>query len=131
MTRREIIAQLEAEYAELRRKNEAAQQQRTEEVFRADPEILRLRTENASLAVQAMRRIMADRTAAKAVGEEMKRRGIENNRQIRQRLIAMGKPEDYMEVQYSCSKCQDTGYIGDANPRMCECFEKQRMENRW
>ena len=128
MTRREIIAQLEAEYAELRRKNEAAQQQRTEEVFRADPEILRLRTENASLAVQAMRRIMADRTAAKAVGEEMKRRGIENNRQIRQRLTAMGKPEDYLEIQYSCPKCQDTGYIGDANPRMCECFEKQLMQ---
>lgn len=128
MTRREIIAQLEAEYADLRRRNEAAQEQRADEVYRADPEILRLRTENASLAVQAMRRIMANRENAAAIGEEMKNRGIANNKMIRQRLAALGKPEDYLDVQYTCPECQDTGYIGDVNPRMCACFEKQLMQ---
>lgn len=128
MTKREIIALLEAEYAELRRRNEAAQEQRADEVYRADPEILRLRTENAGLAVTAMRRIMANRGNAAAIGEEMKNRGLENNRKIREHLIALGKPENYLDMQYTCPKCQDTGYIGDANPRMCMCFERQLMQ---
>lgn len=128
MTRREIIAQLEAEYAERRRENEAARERRTDEAFRADPEILRLRTQNASLAVQAMRRIMARRGDAKQIGEEMKQQGIANNRMIRERLATLGYPEDYLELQYACPVCQDRGYIGDVNPRMCECFEKQLLQ---
>ena len=128
MTRREIIAQLETEYADQRRKNEAALEQRTDEAFRADPEILRLRTENASLAVTAMRKIMANGGNAKAIGEEMKRKGIANNQEIRRRLVAKGFPEDYMELQYRCSECQDKGYIGDINPRMCACFEQQLLQ---
>ena len=128
MTKREIIAQLEAEYAERRRQNEAARDRRTDEAFRADPEILRLRTENASLAVQAMRKIMARRGDAKMIGEEMKQKGIANNRMIRERLAALGYPENHLELQYTCPVCEDRGYIGDVNPRMCECFEKQLMQ---
>lgn len=128
MTRREIIAQLEAEYAEQRRQNDAALEQRTEEAFRADPEILRLRTENASLAVWAMRRIMANGGDARAIGEEMKQKGLANNREIRRRLVEKGFAENHMELQFRCSECRDMGYIGDVNPRMCACFEKQLMQ---
>lgn len=128
MTRREIIAQLEAEYAARRQQNEAALQARTEAAFRADPEILRLRTENASLAVEAMRRIMSDPGCAREAGEDMKRRGIENNRKIRMRLKAAGFPEDQLDMRYTCPVCRDTGYVGDIHLRFCECFEKQLMQ---
>ena len=128
MTRREIIAQLEQEYAQQRQRDEEALQRRTEAAFRADPEILHLRTENASLAVQAMRRIMADPNSAREAGEEMKRRGMENNRRIRQRLKAAGLPEDQLEMQYACPLCRDTGYVGEVHQRFCTCFEKRLMQ---
>lgn len=128
MTRREIIAQLEAEYAEQRKKDEEELERRTDEAFRADPEIMRLRTENASLAVRAMRRIMADPGCAREAGEEMKRRGLENNRQIRQRLEAAGFPKDYLDMRYACEKCRDTGYVGEVHQRFCDCFEKKLLQ---
>ena len=41
----------------------------------------------------------------------------------RKKLIAaMGLPEDYTEVKYSCKTCSDTGYIDGA--RMCSCFRE-------
>lgn len=41
----------------------------------------------------------------------------------RKKLIAaMGLPEDYTEVHYSCKECSDTGFIEGV--RMCKCFRE-------
>ncbi len=40
----------------------------------------------------------------------------------KRRLLKMnGKPENYLDIIYSCKKCSDTGYAGT---RMCECMKK-------
>lgn len=39
----------------------------------------------------------------------------------RKLLAANGYPEDYLEIHYNCSKCQDTGY---SNSEICDCFKK-------
>ena len=54
----------------------------------------------------------------------MKQRGIFNNHEIRKRLAKAGLPENYLEMQYRCPVCRDTGYVGEAPSRFCECFEK-------
>lgn len=40
-------------------------------------------------------------------------------------LKANGFSEHYMEMQYRCRHCQDTGY---ANGKRCHCFEEARIE---
>ncbi len=37
-------------------------------------------------------------------------------------MVAMGLPEDYTEVHYSCKECSDTGFIDGV--RMCKCFRE-------
>ncbi len=53
----------------------------------------------------------------------MRNQGIANNAEIRCRLKALGMEEDYLEMRYRCPICRDTGYVGDAPARFCDCFE--------
>jgi len=126
MNRSDCIRELLLEYQALRVQNEQALDARIEEAGRIDPEISRLREENASLALETLKRIMTleDESARRAAAEQMKQRGIFNNHEIRKRLKAVGLDENYLELQYRCPVCRDTGYVGEAPSRFCECFER-------
>lgn len=127
MTKADCIRELLAEYQALRKKNELEQEQRILEIGKIDPEIARMREENMSLAFDTMRRIMSlqDQAERVAAAEQMKQRGVFNNHEIRRRLAAAGLPEDYLDLQYRCSQCRDTGYVGNAPSRFCDCFESR------
>ena len=126
MNRSDCIRELLLEYQALRVQNEQALDARIKEAGRIDPEIARLREENASLALETLKRIMTleDEAARREAAEQMKQRGIFNNHEIRRRLVQAGLPENYLELQYRCPVCRDTGYVGEAPSRFCECFEK-------
>lgn len=126
MTRSDCIRELLLDYQALRARNEQKLDRRIEEAGRIDPEIARLREENASLALSTLKRIMAleDESARRTAAEQMKQRGIFNNHEIRKRLVKAGLPENYLELQYRCPVCKDTGYVGEAPSRFCECFER-------
>ena len=127
MTRADCIRELLSDYQAQRNLNEKEQDMRIAEAGSIDPEILRLREENAALALNTMKRIMSldSAEARRDAAEKMKQRGIFNNHQIRQRLKAAGLPEDYLNIRYRCEICRDTGYVGEAPSRFCECFESR------
>ena len=72
MTRAEHVKALLAEYAEQRAKDEREQQQRLEDAVARQPEIGRLRQENADLVLGTMRRMLGepDLASRKALAEE-------------------------------------------------------------
>ena len=125
MTKSEHIRALLEEYAAQRAQNDAALDARIAEAEQRDPEIARLRAENVDLALDTMRSIMALPTQEEreTAARNMRDRGKRNNAEIRQHLKALGLPEDYLERQYRCPVCQDTGYVGTAPARFCDCFE--------
>ena len=125
MTRAEHVKALLAEYAEQRAQNEREQQRRLEDAVAKRPEIGRLRQESAGLALGAMRRILAEPDPArrKAQAEEMKARGRAINARIRALLAEAGMESDALDMRYRCPVCKDTGYVGEAPARFCECFE--------
>lgn len=126
MTRSDCIRELLLEYQALRVQNEQVLDARIEEAGRIDPEIARMREENASLALETLKRILTleDEAARREAAEQMKQRGIFNNHEIRRRLVKAGLPENYLDLHYRCPVCKDTGYVGEAPSRFCECFEK-------
>ena len=79
-----------------------------------------------AIALEAMREMMrqTDLEKRRQAAEKMRRDGLENNRQLRLRLTALGLPEDYLEEKHRCEKCRDTGYTDDIPARFCECFQK-------
>ena len=43
-------------------------------------------------------------------------------------LRTNGYPEDYLDIKYSCDKCNDTGYIGI---KMCSCMKKALVKEAY
>ena len=125
MTRAEHIRALQEEYARQRTANEMAQERRYREAIAKAPRIEALRAESASLALNAMRAIIDGRSEAErvAVAQNMKARGLAINAEIRGLLKSIGMPENALDMKYRCSKCRDTGYVGEAPARFCDCFE--------
>ncbi|MBR1560848.1 MAG: ATP-binding protein [Clostridia bacterium] len=125
MTRAEHIQALLEDYARQRTLNELDEQRRYNEAVAKVPRIAELRAESASLALNAMRSILDGRTAEDraAVAANMKARGLAINAEIRGLLRQNGLPADALEPRYRCPVCRDTGYVGDAPARFCDCFE--------
>ena len=132
MTRSEHIRALLEEYAAQRARNDAELNARVEAAERRDPEIARLRADSVSLALGTMRTILSLPTQEARVeaAQRMRARGQANNAEIRRRLKALGLPEDDLELKYRCPVCKDTGYVGDAPARFCECFETRLRARR-
>lgn len=132
MTRSEHIRALLEEYAAQRARNDANLNARVEAAERRDPEIARLRADSVSLALGTMRTILSLPTQEARVeaAQRMRARGQANNAEIRRRLKALGLPEDDLELKYRCPVCKDTGYVGDAPARFCECFETRLRARR-
>ena len=50
------------------------------------------------------------------------------NEAKRELLLSNGFPEDYLDVRYSCDKCNDTGYVGT---NMCSCMKKALVKEAY
>ena len=70
-----------------------------------------------------MARIFGEDEQRAALAAQMKRRGQSINAEIRALLKGAGLPEDQLDARWRCDKCHDTGYVGDAPSRFCDCFE--------
>ena len=133
MTRADMIRALQAEYQAQRMQNEMELDMRIAEASRKDPEIARLREENRTLAFDTMKKlaVLSSQEERRAVAEGMKARGISNNAQIAFRLEQAGFARDYLELKYRCAACRDTGYVGDAPARFCDCFESHLRQMQY
>lgn len=52
---------------------------------------------------------------------QLKRNNLQAQEMSRKLLAANGYPEDYLDIHYSCNKCNDTGYCDGV---YCECLKK-------
>jgi len=130
MTRSEHIQALLQEYASQRAQNAADQRARVREACAKAPRIAELRQESAALALGAMRSILnqSSQQARTEAAQQMKRRGQAINAEIRALLAGAGLPGDYLEARFRCEKCRDTGYVGEAPARFCDCFEARLLQ---
>ncbi|MBR6219659.1 MAG: ATP-binding protein [Clostridia bacterium] len=125
MTRSEHIQALLAEYAAQRSADEADQAARIRQACALAPEIADLRRQSTETAFGAMRAILSQTSPQKRAeaAQAMKERGKAINARVRALLAQAGLPEDALEMRYRCPLCRDTGYVGDAPARFCDCFE--------
>lgn len=98
------------------------QDERIAEVYEKVPQIEALSDEITATMAQAARKLLAgDRAAADklkkdaAFLKEQKQRYLEQN----------GYSADYLELQYVCPDCKDTGY---ADGKKCHCFRHMEIE---
>ena len=98
------------------------QDKRIAEVYEKVPQVEALSDEIAATMAQAARKILAgDRAAA----DQLKKDAEFLKEQKAVYLKQNGYPSNYLELQYVCPDCKDTGY---ADGKKCHCFKHMEIE---
>ena len=102
--------------------NKRRQDERIREVYERIPQVEALTDEIAATMAQAARKkLLGDEDGARALKEEASLL----KEQKRKYLQRAGYPDDYMEMQYHCSCCRDTGF---ADGKKCRCFRQMEIQ---
>lgn len=106
------------EYDSRRLRNKHALDKRIENAYAKIPELKVLEDEIIRISAQSGRMALrGDDSALQTLREQS---AALKARQV-QLLVENGFPANYLEMQYECSKCKDTGYIGNEK---CNCFKQ-------
>lgn len=98
--------------------------EREKEVYSRIPELKTLDENTRSIAYDLGRQLMgAD--DAKALAEAASAAISERRREHARLLSENGYPEDYLEPEYICPECRDSGRCGD---QLCKCVTKLAVE---
>lgn len=98
--------------SERRQRARVENERRHQEIDQKIPEIAEV---NYQLAQTSLKILMGEDI------EILKRQNLQAQRYCSQLLINHGYPADYLDMHYTCEKCQDTGYF---EGRYCSCLEK-------
>lgn len=110
-------------YNQKQLKNKHELDKRIEEIYQKIPRIQEINEEIASASiVQAKEMLLKGETSALQTLREK----LTKLSQERADLLKLsGYPSDYLQMQYECSDCQDTGFI---HGEKCHCFKQAVIE---
>ena len=96
------------------------QEQRTDRIYAEIPETAELDRQLRSACVAVLR--AAQSSDAKSRIAQIEKQCTEADSMLRQLLTLHGYPADYLDTQYHCKICDDTGF---ADGRPCECLKHE------
>lgn len=104
------------------RRERAIQQaaQRQEKIYLEIPEIKQLQQKMAGNAAQLTKSILQTPEQISVILEEIKTANMALQQQRSYLLKEKGYPSNYLEEQFFCPVCKDTGYVG---VEKCECLK--------
>ncbi len=98
------------------------QRARTDEVYARLPRIKEIEESISSSSLrEALRLINGDAGTPLTLKEKL----LNLKKEKEALLTSAGYPADYLEMQYACPDCQDTGYIGR---KKCHCFRQEEIQ---
>lgn len=98
-------------------------EERRQEAYGKVPRLKDIEREIASVSLGAIRKRLGNVSSASALPYK---EAIASLADERRKLLALhGYPVDYLDMQYDCSLCQDTGYV---DGRKCQCFRKAAVD---
>lgn len=113
------FAAIMREYDKLQLQHQYELNKRFEEVYAKIPEYRTLEESVPTISMSYTRKYLdGDLTAKSALKEELSRI-VSRKKEL---LLQNGFPKDYLEMEYSCPSCQDTGYV---NGQKCVCLKNK------
>lgn len=106
------------EYDNLRIEDKHNQDHRIKEAYQAIPELKQLEEEMITISAQSTRLAILGDTGSSM---DLKAKTFALKARQTELLILHGYPSDYLNMRYHCSKCKDTGFIGNEK---CSCFKQ-------
>lgn len=122
---RNISGSIKREYERRRQAAFDRLLQKEEEVYARLPALSRIADEIKAAGIRYNRALLMGNRPAHEVAEELPVKIDRLKREKEKLLAAAGYPEDYLEMEYECSKCRDTGYVDQGNGLdRCVCYRK-------
>lgn len=102
----------------------AQAQYRRKMLFSRYPRLDEIERELSSIGISTAKAVLKGQDAALLLSQ-LKEKSLDLQKEFEDILSENGYSKDYLEPQYVCDKCNDTGYI-EANNKtvICECFKK-------
>lgn len=109
-------------YEQRRTLSRHRQEERQKEVYTKVPVLYDLDSEISSISVACAKQMLAgNENALKNLHKHIK----ELQEKKSNLITSLGYPSNYLEADYVCSDCQDTGYIGQER---CHCFKQAAID---
>lgn len=105
-------------------RNQQLHQERKDAVYKALPVLHELDVEISSLTMSMTREIIQNPDRREQITESLKQRVQSLSADKKQLLEDAGYPSDYLDPIYTCSDCQDTGFIDNEK---CHCLKKEMI----
>ncbi|WP_027399454.1 DnaD domain protein [Anaerovorax odorimutans] len=113
-------------YEETRERNKARANARREEVYFLIPEIKEIEEESREIGIQISKVMLSGAFDTKSKIKSLKQKAENLNNEKAYLLTENNFKIDYMDIEYDCDMCKDTG-IKDTGER-CSCFSKRLDE---
>lgn len=114
-----LHAKVMARYGALQKEAEDSQKDRRAEIYRKIPRILTLESEMSRNSLNTARVFLRDLEDPEAEIRRLKNENLNLRQEKMELLVSHGFPMDYMDVNYKCGECSDTGYVAG---RRCSCY---------
>jgi len=109
-------------YNEKQLRNRYNQTRRKEEIYKKLPRIQEIERDIAAVSVKWGKELLNGRESALSCLKRELEMLAEEKRLL---LLRAGYPESYLDMQYDCPDCKDTGYIGQEK---CHCFKQASID---
>ena len=96
-------------------------ERKQQEVYEKVPRIKEIDDTISSLSVNAAKALLLSKAASSADYKEQ----LASLRAEKVSLMAANFPDNFLEPDYECSECKDTGYVDN---RRCKCFKKHIID---
>ena len=117
------------EYEQIRSTQEKEKNERIREVYNVIPRIREIDTAIQELGLKCTRlSLNPNHSSNKDTIETIKQSMLSLKQEKVHLLKKHLYPIDYLEIQYECSLCKDTGYI---NTDKCICFKQRIIQNSY
>ncbi len=110
--------------AELKKRRDEAQfqfEKRSLEMAEKAPEIAALNRKLMNTNLEISRAIITKDVNLQKALAEIRDANLRHQKLIRELLMDLGYPADYLDMHYTCTKCGDTGFVEGIR---CDCFEE-------
>lgn len=92
------------------------------EIYFKIPRIREINESISSISIQGAKRMLLE---GEGTTEDIKKQIEALSKEKASLLRQNGYPEDYLTMEYTCPKCQDTGYVGQ---HKCSCLKNSIIE---
>lgn len=119
---KDAIAYTNELFSQKRKRSAEALLEKKAELYSSVPRLREIEKELADCGLKTVRSIVSKVGDVNEVVAKLREENLKLQKERADILRGLQLPENYLEIEYSCPKCKDEGFV---DGKMCSCYVKQ------